>query len=136
VVFFLAFLRRLPHSTRRGLWTAGVLFVGGAIGIEMFAANFVSLQVTNIAFVLSVTVKETLEMLGIAVFLTTLLAYIPRGVPNVWWSARVVASAHAEVDGPDHNLDALSAECFSTECFSTTSVLLPAFSYRRSGPPG
>jgi hypothetical protein len=54
--------------------------------------------VTNIAYVLSATVEETLEMLGIAVFLSTLLAYIPVGVPDVWWSARVVASAHTEDD--------------------------------------
>lgn len=98
VVVFLPFLGRLPRSTRRGLCMAGVLFVSGAFGMEMFAATYVSPQVTNIAYVLSATVEETLEMLGIAVFLSTLLAYIPVGVPDVWWSARVVASAHTEDD--------------------------------------
>jgi hypothetical protein len=101
VVVFLPFLGRLPRSTRRGLWTAGFLFVSGAFGMEMFAARYVSPQVTNIAYVLSATVEETLEMLGIAVFLFTLLAYIPVGVPDVWWSARVVASAHTDDDDAD-----------------------------------
>ena len=82
VVVFLRFLSRLPRSTRRGLWTAGVLFVSGAIGMEMFGATF-SLQATDLTYVLSATVEETLEMLGIAVFLFTLLAYIPVGVPDV-----------------------------------------------------
>jgi hypothetical protein len=98
VVVFLPFLGRLPRSTRRGLWTAGVMFVSGAIGMEMLAATYVSLQVTDITYVLSATVEETLEMLGIAVFVSTLLAYIPVGVPDAWWSARVVASAHTEDD--------------------------------------
>jgi hypothetical protein len=104
VVVFLPFLGRLPRSTRRGLWTAGVLFVSGAIGMEMFAALFVSLQATDITYVLSATVEETLEMLGVAVFLSTVLAYIPVGVPDVWWSARIVASAHTQrTTTGDHN---------------------------------
>ena len=37
-------------------------------------------------------------MLGIAVFLFTLLAYIPVGEPDVWW---VVASAHTDDDDAD-----------------------------------
>jgi hypothetical protein len=101
VVVFLPFLGRLPRSTRRGLLTSGFLFVSGAIGMEMFAATFVSIQTTDITYVLSATVEETLEMLGIAVFLFTLLAYIPVGVPDVWWSARVVASAHRDDDDAD-----------------------------------
>jgi hypothetical protein len=104
VVVFLPFLGRLPRSTRRGLLTSGFLFVSGAIGMEMFAATFVSIQTTDITYVLSATVEETLEMLGIAVFLFTLLAYIPVGVPDVWWSARVVASAHTQrTTTGDHN---------------------------------
>ena len=90
VVVFLPFLRSLPRSTRRGLLTAGFLFVSGAIGMEMFAATFVSFRTTDVTYVLSATVEETLEMLGIAVFLFTLLAYIAVGVPDVggvpgWW---------------------------------------------------
>ena len=90
VVIFLPFLGRLPRPTRRGLWTAGVLFVGGAIGMEMFATTYVPLNATDtLAYVLSATVEETLEMLGIAVFLSTLLAYIPVGVPDTRWTVWV-----------------------------------------------
>ena len=90
VVVFLPFLGRLPRSTRRGLWAAGVLFVSGAIGMEMLTGTF-SLQTTDINYVLSATVEETLEMLGIAFFLSTLLAYIPVGLPDARWTVRVAA---------------------------------------------
>jgi hypothetical protein len=89
VVIFLPFLGRLPRPTRRGLLTAGVLFVSGAIGMEMFTTTYVPLDGTDIAYVLSATVEETLEMLGITVFLSTLLAYIPVGVPDARWTVWV-----------------------------------------------
>lgn len=93
VVVFGRFLGRLPRSTRRGLWTAGVLFVSGAIGMEMLAAASSLLDKTDILYVLSTTVEETLEMLGIAVFLYTLLAYIPVGLPDAQWTVWVAAPA-------------------------------------------
>jgi hypothetical protein len=86
------FLRRLPRSTRRGLLIAGALFVGGAIGVEMLSASVASDgSRMEPAYVLIVHVEEALEMLGIAVLMFTLLAYIPVGMPETRWTARVVA---------------------------------------------
>jgi hypothetical protein len=102
-VVFLRFLGRLPRATRRGLWTAGALFVGGAIGVEMLGASYdASHQGLDMTFVLIVTVEETLEMIGVAVFVATLLAYIPIGVPDARWTFRVAPSVPSQGtdDGP------------------------------------
>jgi len=89
---FLPFLRHLPRPTRRGLWGAGILFLTGAIGLELVGGSFAAVHgKLNMSFVLIVTVEEAFEMLGLAVLVHTLLAYIPVGLPMARWRVRVVA---------------------------------------------
>ena len=91
-VVFLRFIRRLPRSTRRPMWTGGILFVSGAIGLEMVGASYIAVHGQfNMGVVLIVTVEETLEMLGAAVLLYGLLAYIPVILPDAGWRLRVTA---------------------------------------------
>ena len=68
-LFFLKFLNHLNSSTRYLFILSGAIFVGGAIGVEMIsgieadAAGEETLQYAAI-----VTLEETMEMLGVALF--------------------------------------------------------------------
>lgn len=98
VFVFLRFLRRLPRSTRRGLWMAGIVYVSGAIGVEVlggwYAADHPGIHLSGttdyLTYLLMVTVEETLEMVGIAILLFTLLAYIQVGLGGARWGVGVV----------------------------------------------
>lgn len=46
----------------------------------------------DFTWVLITTVEESLEMLGIAVLVYALLAYVPVGFPDVVWRLRVTPS--------------------------------------------
>lgn len=82
VVFvgYLRFLRHLSAADRRGFLSAGLLFVGGAMGVEMIGAQILSSGFEHPYYLLSTLVEETLEMTGSALFIVTLLAYMNRQV--------------------------------------------------------
>jgi hypothetical protein len=76
---YLRFLLALPRRTAALILAAGLLFVGGALGMEMLAP-FVydwSGEVTLPMFVM-LLVEETLEMLGVAIFVHALLDHLAR----------------------------------------------------------
>jgi hypothetical protein len=78
------FLQHLPKSTRRRFLAAGALYVGGAIGVEMVGGWYASGRGTSeLGYVLIATVEEALEMLGIAVLVHALLAYIQVELPDI-----------------------------------------------------
>lgn len=90
-VGFLRFFNYLPRPTRRRLIAAAILFLGGAIGIELVGAAYASVHgVRDFTYVLIATAEESLEMLGGAVLVYALLAYIPAGLPVNAWRLRVV----------------------------------------------
>jgi hypothetical protein len=91
-IALLRFLRNLPRPTRRRLLAAGVLFLSGAIGLELVGGAYAAVHGQhNMSFVLIATVEETLEMVGAAVLLYALLAYIPVVSPDVVYRVRVTA---------------------------------------------
>jgi hypothetical protein len=56
---------------------SGATFISGAIGFELFGGRHLELHGNNNAtYALFQTCEETLEMLGIALFIYTLLTYI------------------------------------------------------------
>ena len=73
----LGLLRTLPAATRRGMLTAGALYLAGAIGIESVGANYSahSGQVQDLTFQLLCTFEEGFEVLGLWWFLRTLLPF-------------------------------------------------------------
>lgn len=74
---FWGFLCVLPAKIRRLFLIAGALYVAGAIGIEMINGYHASLYgEQNIVYAILTTLEESLEMLGIAVFIYTLLSYM------------------------------------------------------------
>lgn len=77
-------VRALPADIRRQLITAAALFVGGAIGIEMFqAAHFEKHGQHNIAYATFVLFEETFELVGVLVALNALASHWRRDVGPV-----------------------------------------------------
>ncbi|HET7876233.1 MAG TPA: hypothetical protein VFN71_12010 [Methylomirabilota bacterium] len=71
------FLWRLPIRTRRRFVLAGALYVGGALGVEMAGGAVAgSYGREQLGYVALATVEETLEMIGILVFLYALAAHL------------------------------------------------------------
>ena len=79
---YVPFLRRLPAETRRGIFAAGAIFVGGALVLEMIQAAIVDARGRGggPVSVLAV-IEEAAEMLGATLFLRVLLAYLARHRP-------------------------------------------------------
>jgi hypothetical protein len=79
LIIYLKFLMALEPRIRKLFILSGAIFVVGAIGLEMIAANYMysnNTDTTDINVFLFGTVEEVLEMLGIALFIYTLLTYI------------------------------------------------------------
>jgi hypothetical protein len=70
---YVPWLRHLPRRTMRMVLAAGVIYVGGAIGLEAVGA---ALEHVPIALQLEVMVEEFCEMLGVAVFALALVEYL------------------------------------------------------------
>lgn len=74
---FSRFLVHLPAKIGRLFLIAGSIFVGGALGVELiggYYADFYNEQ--SMVYAIIVTIEESLEMLGIVVFVYALLSYI------------------------------------------------------------
>ena len=74
---YLPWVWRLPAKVRNGLILAGVFYVGGALGMELIGGMLAESQGFDApSYILAMTVEETLEMIGIATLIYTLLRYI------------------------------------------------------------
>ena len=76
-IAYLRFLWALPPRTSRGFVLAGVLYVAGAIGFELIGGSY-SAQVgaDNVVFVALMTIEESLEIIGLIVFVHVLLVHV------------------------------------------------------------
>ena len=82
VLLYVRFLLRLPRGIAIRFVIAGAVYVGGALGLEMVAGYLVETRgYGECSFPLEVEylVEETMEMLGAAYFVTSLLRYIELG---------------------------------------------------------
>ena len=76
---YVRFLWRLPRAIGARIVLAGLIFVSGAIGVELFqGAQVDSTQPSrfSLAMELSFLVEEAMEMLGVAYLIATLLRYV------------------------------------------------------------
>lgn len=79
----LRFLIALPARTRNLFLTAGAVFVGGAIGVEMISAyHAYSHGEKNLLYSLIITFEEAMEMLGVIIFIHASLEYLCEGVKS------------------------------------------------------
>lgn len=83
-VYFLKFLFDLPAATRNRFILAAVLYVGGAIGVELIGSRHAELHgYENWAYSMIATLEESLEMGGLIVFIWALLNYCAENYKNV-----------------------------------------------------
>lgn len=76
-LFFLRFLLQLPGRTKRSFITAGLLYIGGVICIELIAGRHAeSNGFNNLTYSILTLVEESLEMAGVVVFIDALLLYL------------------------------------------------------------
>ena len=74
---FARFLWRLPGPTRTAFLVAAMVYLGGAIGIELIEGRFDEVHGDrNLVSGLIATLQETLERAGVIVFIHALLAYL------------------------------------------------------------
>ena len=85
-LFFIRFFMRLPRRTRVLFTAALATFLAGALGMEMIGGFVISQALMPWQlYVVIVGVEELLEMLGVALFIYTLLDYIARSksIPRI-----------------------------------------------------
>jgi hypothetical protein len=76
-VFFLKFVLALPAQTRNRFIAAGIIFLSGAMGLEVFGAREADLNGTEtITYCVLYTFEEILEMLGIVLFIYALACHL------------------------------------------------------------
>lgn len=91
VATYTKFLLNLSKKIRFLFLISGFIFVLGAIGFELLGGNQAeAFGVNNILYTIYFTCEEFLEMLGIAVFIYTLLTYIE----NQWGAFTI--NSHTE----------------------------------------
>jgi hypothetical protein len=80
------FLLHLPASTRNLFVAASILYIGGALGIEMVGGyQAYTVGMHNLPYLITVTIEELLEMLGIVVFIHALMSYINKYLGGASW---------------------------------------------------
>jgi hypothetical protein len=81
-IFYIPFLMRLPWRTALRFTIAGAMFVGGAFGLEFVGGYLVSVGGwDSLAYKISATCEETLEITGIVLFVTALLRHLAETAP-------------------------------------------------------
>jgi hypothetical protein len=77
MITYFKFLLRLPKETMILFITSGTIFVSGALGFELLSGLYATASGTkDLTYALLYTCEEFLEMLGIAVFIYSLLKYM------------------------------------------------------------
>lgn len=72
----LKFIRRLPAKAARGIIAGGVIFLAGALGMEILSGLWSFRYGENAYYQLWVTLEECMEMTGISVALVSLLSVV------------------------------------------------------------
>ena len=81
------FLLHLPVSTKKMFVAACALYIGGAMGMEIpggYLASTTGMQ--TVPYLIVITLEESLEMLGIVVFIHALMSYIKIYLGGVSWN--------------------------------------------------
>lgn len=74
---FLRFLTRLDRLTRKAFIVSAMLYLGGALGMEMLGGWYdEKYGPENLGYVACFTIEESLEMAGVIYFIRALLRYL------------------------------------------------------------
>lgn len=90
---YLRFLLQLPAVTRNRLVVAGVIYVGGALGMELFGGALIAAHgVETGTYLVIMHLEELMEMVGASLFVAALLHHLAEAAPQGWW-VRVAATS-------------------------------------------
>lgn len=82
-IYFIRFVFRLPPSTRRAVFIAATLYLGGAIGMELIGGLYVATHGFGTpVYIILTTIEESLEITGVIVFIYALLQYLSASCLN------------------------------------------------------
>lgn len=81
--FYWRFLLSLPGKTHWGFILAGGLYVGAAFGLQQLDKYYKVAFGQNAGYLALTTLEESLELLGIALFIAALLDYIVGELPDL-----------------------------------------------------
>ncbi len=75
--FYAQFVFKLPAQTRNLLLVSAACYLGGAAGVELLGARYAASHGSEgVIYALFYSVEETLEMLGIVLYVYTVLSYL------------------------------------------------------------
>ena len=81
---FLRFWWRLPSRTRLFCAISAAVYLGGVLGMEMVDGKYADLYgKENLTYMLLSTFEETMEMVGLIIFIKTLLEYMANAFPKM-----------------------------------------------------
>lgn len=107
LIFLIRFLITLPPRTRYIFVLAAIVFISGAVGLEMAGGRFVYVNGDasrrTLTYALIVTLEELLEMVGVALFIYALFSYyIIHLAGPVQWTFEVAKNERDVTNiGPD-----------------------------------
>ncbi len=76
ILLYLRFLWNLPARYQRLFMLSGAIYVGGALIIEAISASVFSIDGESVLYLAIATIEESCEMLGMVLFIYTLLSYM------------------------------------------------------------
>jgi hypothetical protein len=83
-LYFLRFLLHLPAATGLSFLMAAIIYIGGAIGVELIGSRHAELHgYENWMYSMIATLEESLEMTGLIVFIWALLKYCADNLKEV-----------------------------------------------------
>jgi hypothetical protein len=83
-IYYYKFLLDLPPKTRYQFLLAAFFFVGGAIGIEMIGGYYSYIKTeNNLIYSVITTFEESFEMIGVIIFINSLLQYIEKNISTL-----------------------------------------------------
>jgi len=109
-LYYSKFLFHLPISTKKMFVAAFALYIGGAIGMEMpggYLAYTIGRQ--TLPYLIVMTIEESLEMLGIVVFIHALMSYIKIYLGGVSWNIYIEGKKQQVTETPNIGIPAVSA---------------------------
>ena len=94
VLAYLKFLLNLPRRTALLFVIAGAVYVGGAIGVEALSGLYAETHgEENLTYKLISTIEESVEMLGLVIFINANLGYLRTAVGAITFEVALPRSA-------------------------------------------
>ena len=103
-LWYLPFLKHLDRSTRTRFFVAALVYLGGALGVELIGGRYAEAHGTwNLTYSMITTVEEGMEKFGSVIFVDALLRYLEDeyGAVRMAFTARGRGHADVRVSMPE-----------------------------------